>query len=176
LRNETITDLGRFLCVHASPVYNTFYSNKLIIADKRPHVNLSGGTRSDPTILSDRTFGCSAFSNEFVADVCHDNPRVMSLTMKLNLFAHPEAVCRYGRLGENCGVGTANMTACGLTAVEEACPICAQQPHENCVDMYGKCVPTHACRFEDAAEMSDPTNNDPEVVKEAIDAAAEELI
>jgi hypothetical protein len=42
--------------------------------------------------------------------------------------------------------------------------------------MYGKCVPTHAARFEDAAEMSNPTTNDPEIVKEAIDAAVDELI
>ena len=63
-----------------------------------------------------------------------------------------------------------------MTAIEIACRTCARQPYENCVDMYGKCVPTHAARFEDAAEMSNPTTNDPEIVKEAIDAAVDELI
>jgi len=35
---------------------------------------------------------------------------------------------------------------------------------------------THAQRIEDAAAMSSPTTNDPKVVKEGIDAAADELI
>lgn len=63
-----------------------------------------------------------------------------------------------------------------MTAIEISCRQCAQQPYENCVDMYGKCVPTHACRFEDAAEMSSPTVEDPELVKEAIDAVVDGLI
>jgi hypothetical protein len=89
----------------APPVYNAFHLNKLIIADKGPHVNLSGRTQSDPTILSDRTFGCSAFRDEFVADVCHDNPRVMSLTMKLNRLPSYRQSAATGGCGEYCGGG-----------------------------------------------------------------------
>lgn len=63
-----------------------------------------------------------------------------------------------------------------MTAIEVACRTCAQQPYENCVDMYGKSVPTHACRFEDAAAISDPNGEDPALVKEAIDAAVDDLI
>jgi hypothetical protein len=42
--------------------------------------------------------------------------------------------------------------------------------------MYGKIVPTHACRLEDAAAISDPNREDPALVKEAIDAAVEDII
>lgn len=62
------------------------------------------------------------------------------------------------------------------TALEWACRTCSRQPFECCVNSAGETVPTHACRFEDAAEMTRPTGEDPELVKEAIDAAADELI
>ena len=64
-----------------------------------------------------------------------------------------------------------------MTAIEIACRQCSQQPFELCILEDGSRAPfTHACRIEDAAEMSEPTSNDPEIVMEAIDAAAEEII
>lgn len=64
-----------------------------------------------------------------------------------------------------------------MTAIEIACRYCAKQPFEMCVLEDGMLAPfTHAQRIEDAAEMSSPSCNDPKLVIEAIDAAAEELI
>jgi len=64
-----------------------------------------------------------------------------------------------------------------MTAIEIACRQCASQPYEVCILETGKPAPfTHAQRIEDAAAMSSPTTNDPKVVKEGIDAAADELI
>lgn len=63
-----------------------------------------------------------------------------------------------------------------MTAIEIACRICAQQPYELCILEDGSPAPfTHAQRIEDAAAISDPNGEDPELVKEAIDEAVGDL-
>jgi len=64
-----------------------------------------------------------------------------------------------------------------MTAIEVACPVCAQQPYELCRMPDGSTAPfTHAERLEFAASERSPSTNDPEIVKEAIDSAIEGLI
>jgi len=64
-----------------------------------------------------------------------------------------------------------------MTAIEVACPVCAQQPYELCRMPDGSTAPfTHAERIEFAASESSPSNSDPEIAKEAIDSAVDELI
>ena len=64
-----------------------------------------------------------------------------------------------------------------MTAIEVACPVCAQQPYELCRMPDGSTAPfTHAERLEFAASESSPSTNDPLIVDEAIKAAVDELI
>ena len=64
-----------------------------------------------------------------------------------------------------------------MTAIELTCEQCLALPYELCKLENGRPAPfTHAKRIEDAAACGSNEVNDPEIQKEAIDAAVNELI